>query len=509
MSAVHAPSGEFATAAASTTAAEIRTNRRLSTTAVLVALTLLLHLPAITRPLLGNFATRQVVNASIARNWIEGRATWYQPRLDELTGGERGLLLVEFPAIAYMAGTAWWAFGGELDLWARLTALAGWLIAVVFCHRWLLARAGPDVAFGGTLGLVLMPIGLAQGHAFQAEGQLLAASFVALWSWDRWLGAERNDSRRGLWLGLAALSLGWAVLGKVYMVVLALPLLVTLWQHAGPERRHPLVHLLGIASLVPAALWYGYLYTAPLGYWGVDPETVYYSVRQSTQDNGFPHPLLRSPAFYRDLVDLVALRVLTPVGLTLAVLGLTTPEGRRAWPWLIVLAVLVVALPRKFTELIYYWLVVMPPLCLWMGLGWRQLVRRTPSVQPAVAVGLVWLVLSLRFGLAAAYTDHFEDRGVLPAAAAIQALTEAEEPILVLHGTAPDLLYYCNRPGHLWPARIDDPAALLADHAQSGVRYFVVADLDWLADRVALVDALADAPIIAQGDDWRIYRLGN
>lgn len=509
MSAVHAPSVPQATADASTTAAAIRMNRRWSTTAVLVALTLLLHVPALTRPLLGNFATRQVVNASIARNWVEGRATWYQPRLDELTGGERGLLLVEFPAIAYMAGTAWWAFGGDLDLWARLTALAGWLTAVAFCHRWLLRRAGPDAAFGGTLGLVLMPIGLAQGHAFQAEGQLLAASFVTLWSWDRWLSADPTNSRRGHWLGLAAFSLGWAVLGKVYMVVLALPMLVTLWQHVGPQKRNPLVYLLGIASLVPAALWYAYLYTAPLGYWGVDPETVYYSVRQSTQDNGFPHPLLRSPAFYRDLVDLVALRVLTPVGLTLAVLGLTTSAGRRAWPWLVVVTVLVVALPRKFTELIYYWLVVMPPLCLWMGLGWRQLVRSTPSVQSAIAVGLVWLVLSLRFGLAAAYTDHPEDRGVLPAAAAIQSLTEAEEPILVLHGTAPDLLYYCNRPGHLWPDRSDDPAALLADHARSGVRFFVVADLDWLTQRPKLSAIFADLPIVESGDDWRIYRLAD
>lgn len=55
----------------------------------LLALTALLRSVAICRPLLGAFATKNVVYAMIARNWAAGSGSLLCPTLDVLRGGQR------------------------------------------------------------------------------------------------------------------------------------------------------------------------------------------------------------------------------------------------------------------------------------------------------------------------------------------------------------------------------------------------------------------------------------
>ena len=78
----------------------------------LLLLTLCTRLIAVNKPLLGNFATKNVVYAMIARNWAQGRATLWYPTLDCLCGTHRGLHMLEFPVSAYLSGWLWKTFGG-------------------------------------------------------------------------------------------------------------------------------------------------------------------------------------------------------------------------------------------------------------------------------------------------------------------------------------------------------------------------------------------------------------
>jgi hypothetical protein len=57
------------------------------------------------------------------------------------------------------------------------------------------------------------------------------------------------------------------------------------------------------------------------------------------------------------------------------------------------------------------------------------------------------VALSLRHAVRPAFATPEEDRAVPAAGRAIQSLTAAEEPVVTMHGTGIDLLYYCNRPG--------------------------------------------------------------
>jgi hypothetical protein len=80
--------------------------------------------------------------------------------------------------------------------------------------------------------------------------------------------------------------------------------------------------------------------------------------------------------------------------------------------------------------------------------------------------------------------------------------------VITLHGSSLDLLYYCNRPGWVFPITDNEaPAKRLESYRRQGARYFVVAGLAQL-DRVAGLRSATDRLAIAEeGKDYVVYRL--
>ena len=101
----------------------------------LIALTVLLRAPGLGRPLLGDFATKNVVYAMIARNWALGRASFFTPTLDCLADGERAWHLLELPLPAYLAGFCWRICGGSLDAWGRVISVIASVASVLLLYR--------------------------------------------------------------------------------------------------------------------------------------------------------------------------------------------------------------------------------------------------------------------------------------------------------------------------------------------------------------------------------------
>ncbi len=236
---------------------------------------------------------------------------------------------------------------------------------------------------------------------------------------------------------------------------------------------------------------------------------VFFSLHDSTRVHTFPHPLLYSADFYRKLLDDLSGPALSPLGFSLALLGLLTPAARRYRVWLVTCGLLVVLLPLKFYKLNYYDLVILPPLALLAGLGWRQLQTTIEPSRRAVAVIVaVGFVLSMRYAFFPAFITPDEDRAVLPAAAALRRLAPPQEPIVAIHGSNFDLLYYCDHPG--WAVPVDDSqfAAHVADAARQGAHWLVIANLVSLDGQPAAKSCLAQLPIATEGDDFRVYRLG-
>ena len=467
-----------------------------------------IRLPAVDRPLVGHFSTKNLTYAMIARNWVEGRASLWRPTMDCLVGGERGLHLLEWPASAYLSGAAWRVFGGSLDVWGRLTSAAFSVAAVGLMFSLVNRWHGRAAAYGASLTLALSPAAIIFGQSFMLEASLAFFLLASFWGLDRYLHAR---GRR--WLLAAGASFALLLLTKIYMLVMALPLAMLVWQslreQESPRGRRTWLEfaLVGLLAVVPAAVWY-------LDAWRISApdheisQHVFYSIRRSAAVHHWPHPLLMSPDFYKRMLDEASGTMLTPLGFALALIGLAGTTWRRHAAWLVASGLLVVALPAKFYDLAYYELAILPAGCVLVGLGWQAIYRRVQPGRLGLAMLFVAAIaISLRYAARPAFTTPEEDRGALPAAAALRTFAAGNEPVAVLHGASTDILYYSDHPG--WAFSVNDRglADKLAQARRHGARWLAVADLQSADGSPFARAALAPLRLAGAGPDFRIYDL--
>jgi len=487
----------------------------------LVAVTVAVRLMGITRPLLGNFATKNCVYAMIARNWAEGRAGLFSPTVDVLKGGSRSWHMLEFPVSAYLTGGLWKMLGGSLDIWGRATAVAFSAGSVAVMYLFVRRRHGHSAATAAALALALAPVSVIYGQSFMLEASLLFFTLATFYTLDRWLDAGdrsfglvahfnsmngrgtrqiRLDEAPGHlgWLLAAGVSLALLLLTKIYMLVMLLPLVTEVfrWRPAAGRRLRCAALAVLLVAIPPAAFWYAFAYrtASPEGPFA---ERTFYSVRQGAETQLMAYRLLSSPDFYRQILDDLTGVVLTPIGFVLALAGLLDRQWRQHGVWLLAMLLLLAALPRKFHEMNYYYLAVLPPLCIMAGLGWQVIGERVRPGRTAVAgLLLAALLFSFRYAARPAFVTPPEDRGVLEAARLVQQLTAEDEPVVTMHGTTIDLLYYCRRPGWAVAPDATELEAVLEDCRRQGARYVVV---------------VGEGPILpsllACGENFRIHRL--
>jgi 4-amino-4-deoxy-L-arabinose transferase-like glycosyltransferase len=491
---------------------------------VLLAATAALRGWGLSRPLVGNFATKNVLYATIARNWIRDVAPLWRPTLDCLTGGERSVYLMEFPVSAYLTGLLWATYGGTLEIWGRMTSLAFSVISVGLLYALVRRWHGTTAALVAGAALAISPVGIVFGQSFLLQSSVVCFSLLTFWALEHWL-----EVRQHRWLVLVAASWSLLLLSKIYLIVLLLPLAVRVAQAVGPwagqesppgdSRLNPqrgpglsrpmalLAAMALMVGLIPAVVWNLYVLQAasPTGPWAT---RLYYSLRDSVGAHGVPHPLLYSPHYYlRVVVDLGTV-VLTPVGFVLAVMGVRHPGWRRHAAWLLSVAVLLLLLPRKFYEMNYYYVAVLPPLCVMVGLGGHWLAQRMrPGIAFCGGVAVVAISCALAFSVRPGFITPPADRAVTAAAAHVQQLTESNERVATMHGSTFDLLYYCDRAGWpLAPWNADLPGRL-NDCRRQGARLLVVAGMQQVTDHPACERLLESLPVVASGKDYRIYRL--
>ena len=203
------------------------------------------------RPLLGHFASKSTLYGMIARNWARGLAPAWQPTVDCIVGGQRGVHMVEFPVAAYVAAAGWRLAGGSLDVWGRCVT-AACSVAGVALMVWLVRRwHGSQAALAAGWMLALSPVSIIYGQSFMLEASIVLFTLATLAAWERWLATTGR-----LWLALAAACYGLLLLTKVYMLVLLLPMIAQAVS-AGilRRKRSTLLGLLAIlAAMLPAAV---------------------------------------------------------------------------------------------------------------------------------------------------------------------------------------------------------------------------------------------------------------
>jgi hypothetical protein len=495
---------------------------------LLVAFTVLARLPGINRPLLGNFATKNCVYGMIARNWATGRAPWYRPTVDQLVGGRRGWHLTELPVPVFLPAASWALLGGSLDAWGRAASIA-WSAAGVAClYLWMWRRHGGVAALAGGAALALSPISVVYGQSFMLEPAVAALSIFCIWANEEWW---RSKGVR--WLCLLAAALGVLLLTKPYMLLLLGVLAAEAWRARRVARQGPAAAsgdsavevrnamrcwrrmlapwtLATLVAAIPAVAWCA-------GVWHVsDPANprsahVYFSLRRAAADHQQSQTALLERRFYLRAARNLAGPVLTPLGGMLCVLAFFGRGWKAHAPWLAACVLLVVALPLKFQSLTYYYLVVLPPLCALVGLGFENLYARLRQasvvLRRCVLAGTVLLLplFYIRFAWRPGFVTPNEDRMVPAAAAAMRALSHPSDRVLTLHGSTLSLLYYCDREG--WAINAHSPRfeERWMEALIGGVRWVVATQSECLAQMPRVHAALSSLRPVCEGDGYCIY----
>jgi 4-amino-4-deoxy-L-arabinose transferase-like glycosyltransferase len=418
--------------------------------------------------------------------------------------------MLEFSVSAYLTGALWGLCGGSLDVWGRATSVAFSVAAVAVLFFLVRRWHGTTAAIGAGLVLALSPISVIYGQSFMLDASLVFFTLVTFYGLDRWL-----DGGCWAWLAAAGFCFALLLLTKVYMVVLLLPLGVMVLfrdrlavrtsMEEEPRRLSyvPLV-LATVLAVLPVTLWCVHaLRTAAPG--SPHAEHVFACLQGNAESYRPPDPLLRTPDFYRQLLDDLTSVILTPLGFALLLAGFLDRAWRRHAAWLAAMVLLVAALPRKFYEMNYYYMAVLPPLCVIAGLGWKVLWERLrPGRIAAAGLLLVALVLCLRYAAKPAFVTPEEDRAVVAAGKAIQELAAEEEPIVTMHGTGIDLLYYADRAGWAVETGTPDLPAALEQCRLQGARFLVVAGGEAASDGG---EAIGGCELVGRGDGYAIWRL--
>ena len=480
------------------------------------ALAVALRMLAVGKPLTGYFATKNCVYAMIARNWALGRASLWYPTLDCIRGGERSLHMLEFPCSAYLVGLAWRCFGGSLDVWGRVLSV-GWMLgAVVMLYYYVRRHHGQTAAAGAAFALAVSPVSVIFGQYFMLEPSLVFLTIGTISALDLGLAMDRWR-----WIILSVLALALLLLTKIYMAVLLLPIglmiLASFRSKAGlglaGKRRLVVILLLFFIALLPTVAWYAHAYqTGSAGHPLAD--RVYYSVAQSAESHRLPHPLWTSPDFYIHTFDDFATLVVTPVGFLLFWFGLLHRDGRRHLAWLGVSLLLIWLLPRKFYEMSYYYMVLLPPVCIMIGLGWNWLVR--DQLKPGgvrlsrnvvLLTAVLAVVVSMRYVVGPLLVTADEDRPVVAAAEALKRLSSPTDRVIAIHATGIDLLYYCDRAGWTGYMQPDDWAAWIESCRAQGAKYLVVTETTSQPTPAISDLQSVRTPPIAEGKGWQVFQL--
>ncbi|MBN8626853.1 MAG: glycosyltransferase family 39 protein, partial [Planctomycetes bacterium] len=486
--------------------------RRFLPPALLVLAAIMVRVPGLDRPLVGNFATKSAVYAMIARNWALDRAPLSRPTIDLAAGDERAWHLMEWPAPAFAAAVGWRTFGGSLDAWGRGISIFCSAAAVGLMWLYVRRRLGDAAALVAAGVIAFSPVSVVYGQCFMLEAPLMMLMLLVLYAFERGWTA-RNSSRAAAWFLVSGLAFSAAVATKIYMLMLVPVLLVCAWEQARATTwnvpRWATALAIFFLTALPTALWYAEVLSISTS---VAAAADHHPLDRATV-HGIPHPLLFEAKFYARLAADFATHVLTPIGLLCVGAGLAW--GRKSLSsthvaLLAVSALLVVALPLKFYVANYYYVVLLPAAAIATATAWQALQTRyvfTAKTQAAWAV--VALGFAARYAIGPAFVTPPGDRSVEVAAAAARDSSTPEEPVATLHGSGVDLLYYCNRRG--WALNADSPkfAESLKAAIDGGAKLLVVADLK-TAYRTPTTQAVLQAlPLVDEGDDWQVLALPN
>jgi 4-amino-4-deoxy-L-arabinose transferase-like glycosyltransferase len=443
---------------------------------------------------------RQTFNADVARQFLNGPFDIFHPRVN--WGGADGVVAMEFPLYPAMIAVVN-AVTGE-----RPGSMRAVTVAFSFGTLLLLYVLGRDLAGRGAgraaaLVFAFSPSAVYFGRAVMVDVPMLLFSAGAVLGYLRYFA---SGSPRALALGGASLALAGLV--KLPNILVLGPIVYAGWALRGfaiLRDRRWLVSLVLAVAAIGAWYWYadiifhrtglGVAAFHPAGTYGPDVSIAAGPMSLVTSWSTLDR--LLDPEFYSVIVDRLWTLHLTPIGFTLALVGLAVASTSRRHSivavWLAAVVSFILATGEGNFWHDYHQMPILLPASLLAGLaagpafdllGTSAWVRQRPAMQAYITASFVTVAIGivaiLAFQKSNVINTHFRPHGLdnarVKAGEIIAAATPPEALIAVIEyerfgNNSPTLLYYANRRG--WSLDFDS----VTDHGlvqlrRNGARFF-------------------------------------
>lgn len=336
---------------------------------------------------LGEHSWKQFDDLCIAREYSIG-ARFFYPQVP-WGGPGGGTIGSEFPIYTYLVGALWRIAGENVFIPRILCLVFTSLTAAILC---LLAidLFGIVAAIFTSLAFIFCPLNYYFGKAISIEPLMILTSVASFYFF---LRCRLDPNRNSLVAAVFLLSL--TALLKLPNLFLLLPALIVL---KGKDDiysliKKPCLYAILLVVITPAFFWYRH------AFWiadNMEPGVIF------GRDLWFRFDMLLKPGFYLQVFDLVNRKGLTPAGLILMIIGIlpfSKPNNEFGFKivryWLLGFMVYLIIGAKGCFIHTYYFLPLIPPACLAIGIG----AERLWNLQKQAKVNIVLRVMViLAFG---------------------------------------------------------------------------------------------------------------
>jgi hypothetical protein len=465
-------------------------------------------------PFLGNFATKEIVYAMIAKNFLLDPARLLFPTLDMLRFGQPSYHLLEWPWPAYLTGLLDAGLPGDIEFWGRLPNILLWAVYYYLIYRWMCemrfdAPRASRIAFCASAS----PLFFIYFQSFQMEAAAmvsLAAGYLFL---NRYLFVAR--SRASLAAFTAVFTLTFLV--KPHWGLYFLPAFWLIKEAAGSWRRGIArsAALLAVPALFFSA-WVGFNFL-----FSEKKDPVFFNLAMSIKAHPDPQAWFMDGEFYARIAQQGVLYILGPLGAVMLLAGF--PWKRKGAPpaaarffavFALASAVYFVALPRKFHTANYYFLTFMPLLGYAMATGLERiealLSRRFAASAVQAVLALTMLFSAWGIAWRPLYVIPEPERFVEKAGIAAEKHLPENARVIAASGSSPTLLYYTGRRG--WGLSLDEKDLQRAVDRWKGFReqgadYFLTTDKALFSVSPYREFLRREGELVEETPEYILYRL--
>jgi hypothetical protein len=402
----------------------------------------LVKLPALFNPLVGHFGSYQALNAMMAEMMVfGGTEALIIPKSFFILEGAAGVHLLYYPFASLASAVLTSLIGGEFDFWGRFQAAAFMAGSGFFIYQIAKKQFSRNVGLYAAAFFTLSPMALIYGVAFQNES--VSLFFLVLAYWILLKGSTTSAI-------VAAILFSLSVVGRVHFVVLFPAFAVTILSSHGKRIGHLLLFTLFTA--IPSVTWFGWMgyleqtrVGVMTGFWG------------QLGEGRIVHDILKKPEFYGRMLELLLARWMTPI-VVLLMMGGVLSAGKKSTAmllWFLGTVAILFLLPKKTFDHPFYLISGIPPACIFAGIAFDQLMSRPSRRKIAIALAVIFLLISARFYIPPVFAFSPLERSIPAIGAEIEKRTRSTDKIIASHGGSCDLLYYAKRRGWTFSLEIE------------------------------------------------------